>query len=119
MISFLETIANCRNGALQLELDETLQATIKACVATGLKGELTFKLKVKPEALKDNTVSVEITPTVTSKNPKFSTGSSDFFVVTDDTDEPVALEREDPRQALMFQNLTKEIKEAGNGRTDQ
>ena len=114
MISFLETVVACRNGALQVELDEALDAAVKACTQTGLKGEVCIKLKIEPSTTKDGGHMVEVTPSVTSKNPKFSTGTSHFFVVTNESDEPVALEREDPRQALMFGKLEKEIREASS-----
>lgn len=109
MVSFLPTISEWREGTLESELNDTMQGLVKACIETGKAGELTLKLKIEPYTAKNGGHQVDITPKVESKNPKFDPGVGIFHVVTDDHGAVVDLQREDPAQAKMFEELRKDI----------
>ena len=111
MIDLTEVVTKWRDGALVEELNETLQGLIAACIDTEKQGELTLKLKIEPYKAKNGGYQVDITPKVESKNPRFDPGKGIFHVVTDEDGRPVGLEREDPRQTAMFEQMKKELRE--------
>ena len=98
-------------GALLVEINESLQKLVKDCIDTSKKGDLTIKFAIEPISSRDGH-QVKITPNVTTKNPKYDAGVGIFYVVTDDNDQPVDLEREDPRQLSLIMSAEERINDA-------
>lgn len=106
MIDITKLIQEWRNGALLEEANDELQGLVKACCSTDRVGTFTLKLRIEPKPSKSGGYTVQITPTVDAKNPRFDTGIGIFHVVTDDENLPVGLELEDPRQTRLFMEAT-------------
>lgn len=105
MIDFTRTITEWRDGALVIEANEKLQEVIQACVDTGKAGSIQMSLKIEPEPTKNGGCVVKVTPKVETKNPKFDPGIGFFHVVTDEAGKTVGLEREDPAQQKLFEQM--------------
>lgn len=90
---FFETIKNIRRGEFLDRINEQLTELNKAVFAVEAEGEITIKLKLKP----NGEGQVVITPKVEIKKPVKGVGQAIFFVNVDG-----GLEREDPRQSRMF-----------------
>lgn len=105
MIDIQRLLMEHSGGALLVEINDSMQKLLKDCCDTVKKGDITLKFGFEPIAMRDGGYQVKITPNVTTKNPKYDAGVAVFFVVTDDKDEPVSLEREDPRQASLFETV--------------
>lgn len=89
---FGEWLEEQSNGATQVDLSKQLNELVTAVVLTGKKGELTLKVKVKPNG--DNMVIVEDEVKVTLPEP---TRPNNIYFV-DDHGNP---QRENPRQTAM------------------
>ena len=105
MIDFTRTVTEWRDGALVVEANEKLQEVIQACVDTGKSGSITLALKIEPEQTKYGGTVLTVTPKVETKNPKFDPGVGFFHVVTDEAGKAVGLEREDPAQQKLFEQI--------------
>lgn len=110
MIDIQKYLQEHGNGALLVEVNDSFQKLIKDCRDTDKKGDLTIKLTIEPVAMRGGGHQVKISPNVVTKNPKYDAGVGFFYVVTDENEEPVGLEREDPRQGQMFTELAREAK---------
>lgn len=110
MIDITHIINQHGAGSLLVEANDTVTKLIKDCCDTGKKGQITIAFAIEPLAMKDGGHQVKMTPSITSKNPKYDSGIELFFVVTDDDNIPVGLETENPRQIQMFKDLAKEKK---------
>jgi hypothetical protein len=82
-------VQGLRRGATRAELDEELTNLVNRCRETGKVGELTLKIKVRPE---DDQV-VQLEDHVATKLPEFPRSKSMYFVTGDGV-----LTRQDPRQ---------------------
>lgn len=96
-------------GALLAEINDSLTKLVKDCCDTRKKGALTIKFTIDPIPMRDGGFQARVTPNVGTANPKYDSGVGIFFVVTDDKDQVVDLEQDDPRQIEMFNQLTKEV----------
>lgn len=93
MGSFITTIQGVRNGALVAQLSEALDEVTRAVVEHQQVGELTIKLKIKPNS--ENQVT--FIPSLSVKTPRAQIGAAIFYA-----DEDGALLRSDPRQIDIF-----------------
>lgn len=89
---FVDTLRQIRYGQLQEELAEALNELTQKCTATGKVGELTLKIKLKPNVAGQ----VEVLDDLNVKTPKPERGSSIFFATPEGN-----LQREDPRQGTL------------------
>jgi hypothetical protein len=103
LIDITQIVNQHGNGALLAEINDTLQRLVKDCCDTGKKGAIQISLGFEPMAMRDGGNQVKIIPNITSKNPRYDAGVGIFFVVTDDKEMPVSLEKEDPRQTRLFE----------------
>jgi hypothetical protein len=113
LIDITQIVNQHGNGALLAEINDTLKQLVKDCRDTGKKGVVQISLAIEPSTTRDGMTQVKISPNVTSKNPKYDAGVQYFYVVTDDQDQPVGLEKDDPRQTTMFTDLKEQMKDAG------
>lgn len=105
MIDFTHLINSWRDGALVMETNEALEKLIKDCIDTGKEGQFTLSFKLKPFEDKSGGHQISVVPKVESKNPRFENGVGYFHVVTDEKGNPVDLQREDPRQSALFDQV--------------
>ena len=113
MADFLNTVVEMRSGKVALNCNEKFNELIAAVLETGGKGELNFKLSVKPSKFGMGGVvaELELDHEVKIKKPELEIGRSFFFV-----GEGGELLREDPDQVAMFEAPEPE-KEHANERT--
>lgn len=90
---FTEILSELRAGAIAERLSEELQDVVAAVIETSMVGDLTLKLKIKP----DGERTVEVTTEIKAKVPRKPLGSSIFFADTGGN-----MTRDDPRQREMF-----------------
>lgn len=118
----VDVLGQIDGGAFYHDLNEQFAALVLACAEHGKSGEMTLKLKIKPNGPN----SIALVEDVKFKIPTPTRGVSMFFFATDGS-----LMREDPRQAKLplrevasgeRQPLrevadpeTGELKEVGNG----
>lgn len=88
MRPFTEVIGDLRSGALD-QLNAKLDELVEAVIETRKPGELTFKIKIKP----NGDGSVEIEDDIKAKVPELPRGKTIMFVDADNS-----LRRSDPRQ---------------------
>lgn len=110
MIPITDTLRQIRKGAGVEEATEQLNEVIKACMVTGKPGELTIKLKLKPDSTVAGRNSIssaqcEVEMVVTSKAPRLPVPKAVFFatvqgeLLRDDPDQaPLLGDAEDRRQ---------------------
>lgn len=110
MIDIQELLVKQAGGGLVVELNDTLQRLIADCRDTGKKGSLGLSLVIEPMTTRDGSLQVKITPSVVSKNPKYDAGIGVYWVVTDEQNNPVGLEQENPAQAKLFADMEKETR---------
>lgn len=108
MIDIQRFLIEQAGGGLLIEVNETLSELVRACRDTGKKGSIGITLTVEPLVTRDGAAQVKITPSVTSKNPRYDSGVGIYWVVTDEQNNPVGLERENPAQMSLLQDLEKE-----------
>jgi len=89
--------------ALLVEANEQLERLVRDCCETEKSGVLTLKLTLAPMKQKNGRQLIAIDPKIESKNPKFPTATSIFHVSTDDQGLPIALTKDDPMQAKLFE----------------
>ena len=104
-MSFNATVQNIRDGALLSSLTEKLDKVVQAVTEHGKVGEITLKLKVKP----NGEDAVTITPTVTAKAPEGTIGDALFFVSDG------GLVRRNPRQADIEDEIARKRSEREAG----
>ncbi len=107
-----DVLRDIRKGRVVDAASEELAAVVRAVLDTDKAGELTLKLKVKPQGKGDNAVIVSVA--VASKRPQADLPDALFFADLDGD-----LLRDDPTQQRMFADAgtifdpkTGEIKEA-------
>lgn len=88
MRPFTEVIGDLRSGA-HAQLNERLEEVVEAVIETRRPGEITLKLKIKP----NGDGSVEIEDEIKTKVPELPRGKTIMFVDGDNS-----LRRTDPRQ---------------------
>lgn len=109
MRPFADVVRQIDGGVFYDDLTAQLAEVVQAVSATGKTGELTLKLKVKP----NGSNSVSIIEQVTAKVPEPPRGATIFFVT-----EAGDLLRDDPRQAklpLRDMKADGEMRETANG----
>lgn len=107
MADFINTIMECRNGEVAVDLNRKFNEVLEAVREVGGSGELSMKFKIKPVKSKGGKVlEISIEHETKMKRPEMPVGPATFFV-TDDGD----LVRDNPAQAEMFADLKKEIKD--------
>lgn len=89
---FLDTLREIEGGNLLDELSEIQHDLLGAIQSTNKEGEITIKLKYKP----DGHGQMFITAETKTKEPKFPRGKSLFFITSDNN-----LSRQDPRQSSL------------------
>lgn len=89
--AFVELLRDLRRGETMEELSEELADLQIRCKQTGKVGELTLKIKVRPEKGMDGMFN--ITDEIKTKKPQFDRGATVFYEHAD-----MQLRREDPRQ---------------------
>ena len=87
---FNATVAQLRNGQTQIEASELLNELVQACRETNKVGEITLKIKVRPDGA---TGQYFLEDQVTSNPPKPERGNTLVFGTPEGN-----LQREDPRQ---------------------
>ena len=87
---FNATVAQLRNGQTQIEASELLNELVLACRETNKVGELTLKIKVRPDGA---TGQYFLEDQVTINAPKPERGKTLFFGTPEGN-----LQREDPNQ---------------------
>lgn len=87
---FNATVAQLRNGSTQIEASELLHELVEACRETNKVGEITLKIKVRPDG---GTGQFFLEDQVTINAPKSERGKTLFFGTPEGN-----LQREDPRQ---------------------
>lgn len=102
MVPITDTLRQIRRGAGVEEATEQLSEVVQACLVTGKAGELTIKLKIKPDAAvaRQNSISsaqCEVEMIVTSKAPKLPIPKAIFFANAQGD-----LLRDDPEQAPLL-----------------
>lgn len=90
-----DMLRDVRKGQLVNQATEEMNALVRAVLDTGMKGELTITLKVKPN--KNTTDQVVISSEVKTKTPRLGVADAIFF-----TDAEGDLHRSDPNQKEMF-----------------
>jgi len=91
---FNVTVSQLRNGRTQDELSEKLNEVVNACRETGKMGEITLKIKVKPDKGANGQYFLE--DAITAKAPQADRGQTIMFGTPEGN-----LQRNDPRQAEM------------------
>ena len=106
---FIEMIMTCRSGQVASDLSAKFNSVLEAVLDTGGKGKMTICLDIVPAKFGQGgaVVEIDISHDVKLKKPELDIGKSIFFV-----DKSGRLTREDPAQADMFQDLTKEQEKA-------
>lgn len=104
---FLATILDMRAGKVASDINQKFNTVLDAVIATGGKGEINLKIKIKPSEFGEGgtVVQVQASHEIKAKSPELVTGPSTFFVSRDGT-----LTRSDPAQQAMFE--TEPIQEA-------
>ena len=87
---FNATVAQLRNGATQIEASEMLNELVRACRETNKVGELTLKIKVRPDGA---TGQYFLEDQISSTIPKPERGKTLFFGTPEGN-----LQRQDPNQ---------------------
>lgn len=87
---FNATVAQLRNGATQIEASELLNELVQACRETNKVGELTLKIKVRPDGASGQYF---LEDQVSINAPKAERGKTLFFGTPDGN-----LQRDDPNQ---------------------
>ncbi len=87
---FNATVAQLRNGQTQIEASEMLNELVRACRDTNKVGELTLKIKVRPDG---STGQYFLEDQLTSTTPKPERGKTLFFGTPEGN-----LQRTDPNQ---------------------
>jgi len=95
MQSFLNLLAQVRNGAFIDRAGAELSALVLAVRDTGKKGKISFELEIEP--FKGDDVTLSITDKITVKPPQPEMGRTLMFAIADGE-----LSRKDPRQPDMF-----------------
>lgn len=90
---FSQQIAHMTRGQLDANLTEELTNLVRAIMDTHKGGELTLKLKLKPEIHAHEVTHIAMTPEISTKLPS-EKQMPGLFYPTHDGD----LHREDPRQ---------------------
>ena len=98
-------------GALLVEINDCLHKVMKDCLDTEKKGELTIKFTIEPVKGRDSH-QFKITPNVVTKNPKYDSGVLIVHAVTDENNQLVDFEREDPRQMSLIMSAQGEFNNA-------
>lgn len=103
MADLLQVLLDMRNGGVAVDCNTKFTELTEAVLKTGMKGELTLKLIVKPSrmAMGGAVVEVEVEHECRAKRPELPLGKSTFFVTQDGH-----LTREDPsmkNQDSLFQ----------------
>ncbi len=88
---FLHTVSQLRGGRTQEELSKQLNEIVNACRDTGKVGEITLKIKVKPD--RGDTGQYFLEDKVVQKLPEFERGKTLMFGTPDGN-----LQRTDPNQ---------------------
>lgn len=88
MRSFTDVIGDLRSGAFN-QLNEAMTELVESVIETRKPGEISFKLKIKP----NGEGSVEIEDEIKTKIPQAPRGKTIMFVDGDNS-----LRRTDPRQ---------------------
>lgn len=98
----ISVMAELNRGNFMIECGRQLQEAKDAIVRTGKKAKLTITLEIIPAGMRDGRINqLEISPSVTIKEPQESQGTSIFFVGEDGR-----LTRNDPQQEIL--NFEKE-----------
>ncbi len=87
---FNATVAQLRNGATQIEASEMLNELVRACRDTNKVGELTLKIKVRPDGA---TGQYFLEDQLSANTPKPERGKTLFFGTPEGN-----LQRQDPNQ---------------------
>lgn len=87
---FNATVAQLRNGSTQIEASELLNELVQACRETNKVGELTLKIKVRPDGASGQYF---LEDQVSINAPKPERGKTLFFGTPDGN-----LQRDDPNQ---------------------
>jgi len=87
---FNATVAQLRNGATQIEASEMLNELVRACRDTNKVGELTLKIKVRPDG---STGQYFLEDQISCTIPKPERGKTLFFGTPEGN-----LQRTDPNQ---------------------
>lgn len=88
---YIHTVNQLRSGKTAAELSEKLNTVVRACRDTQKVGEITLRLKVKPD--KGDTGQYFIEDTVTAKTPEFERGKTIMWGTPEGN-----LQRTDPNQ---------------------
>lgn len=87
-MKIITTLTDQRKGKFLIEASEALADVVKACRATGKKGSVTIKLKIKP-----TDQEIMVMDEIKTEIPKPDAAASVFY-----DDEEGNLSREDPNQ---------------------
>ena len=102
---FNATVAQLRNGQTQIEASELLNELVQACRKTNKVGELTLKIKIRPD---NASGQYFLEDQVSIKAPKSERGKTLFFGTPEGN-----LSRQDPNQKeldLRSLNENREVK---------
>jgi hypothetical protein len=102
MTTFATVVGQLSRGMTNEQLNNHLKAVSKAVMDTNGVGEVTLKLKIKP----NGNGGVTITDEIKTKVPELARGVSMFF-----TDDEGNLLQRDPRQGDMFKGVDKDTGE--------
>ena len=102
-----DVLRDIRKGRVVEAASEELAEVVRGVVDTGKPGELTIKIKVKPQGKGDNAVT--LSAFVTSHKPKVPLPDAIFFADVDGD-----LLRDDPTQTRMFAGVDDEERQAAN-----
>lgn len=91
---FLNTVKTLRNGHTQDELSEALNELVQACRETNKTGEITLKIKVRPDKSGNGQYFLE--DTFNCKKPESERGQTIYFGTPEGN-----LQREDPDQKIL------------------
>ena len=113
MTDLVQFLLDMRSGQVATDCNQKFNEVLEAVLATGLKGELTIKLFLKPSkmGMGGAVIEVETEHEAKMKKPELAIGRSFFFVTKDG-----ALTRDDPDQQAMFEQQQAEEREDA-GRT--
>lgn len=95
-IMFSQTLANMTRGHVDAFLTDEMGELVKAIMETHKGGEITLKLKLKPEIAAHEVQAITITPEVSKKMPSEKQVPAMFYPSHDGE-----LHRNDPRQRLI------------------
>ena len=111
MTDLLQVLLDMRSGAVATDCNQKFNEVLDAVLATGMKGELTIKLFLKPSkmGMGGAVIEVETEHEAKMKKPELAIGRAFFFVTKDGT-----LTRDDPDQSAMFEQQQEERTDAGN-----